>query len=112
MNDNNDLAESLRAGLATDRRINERKMFGGLGFLLDGNMALGVTAKGELMVRLGKDNDDRARGLPGADLVDFEATRTGGFLTVNRAALEEQGNLDRWIALALDFTATLPPKQR
>jgi TfoX/Sxy family transcriptional regulator of competence genes len=110
MSDFDHLAGEVRSVLALDPRLSERKMFGGLGFMLNGNMALGVTSKGALMVRLGKDNDTRARALPGADQVDFAAKRMGGFLIVGQDALEDDGNLDRWIALALDFTATLPPK--
>lgn len=98
----------MRAALAANSRIVERKMFGGLGFLLGGNIALGVTARGELLVRLDEHDDAAARALPEAALVDFDAQRSGGLLSVGRAALEDEGNLDRWIAIALDFTATLP----
>lgn len=110
MSDFDHLAERVRVALAFDPRLSERKMFGGLGIMLNGNMALGVTSKGALLVRVGKDNDDKARALPGADLVDFAAKRMAGCLVVGQDALEDEGNLERWLALGIEFTQTLPPK--
>ncbi|WDR05445.1 TfoX/Sxy family protein [Devosia rhodophyticola] len=105
-----EIAARLREHIAMDPRITERKMFGGIGFMLNGNMALGATSKGALMVRLGKNNDAAARALPGADHVDFAAKRMGGFLVVPNDAVEADDHLRGWIDLAMAFTASLPPK--
>ncbi|WDR03727.1 TfoX/Sxy family protein [Devosia algicola] len=105
-----EVAARIRDRIALDPRITERKMFGGIGFMLNGNMVVGATSKGALMVRLGKNNDDAARALPGADLVDFASKRMGGFLIVPSEAIEEVDRLTAWIDLAMAFTSTLPPK--
>jgi TfoX/Sxy family transcriptional regulator of competence genes len=110
MSETNDLASRIRSRIALDPRIAEKKMFGGIAFLLDGNMFLGVTGKAELMVRIGKDNDDFARALPGAENVDFHSPRRGGFLIVHADAVDEEIHLDGWVQLAHAFAATLPPK--
>ena len=110
MSDKDELAARIREHVALDPQVSEKKMFGGIGFMLNGNMFLGVTGKGELMVRLGKDNDAAARARPGACLLDFEAKRMGGFPIFPFEALEAEDNLPAWVKLAYDFTARLPPK--
>jgi TfoX/Sxy family transcriptional regulator of competence genes len=110
MSETNDLASRIRSRIALDPRITEKKMFGGIAFLLNGNMFLGVTGKAALMVRIGKDNDDLARALPSAENVDFDATRRGGLLIVEADAVAEELHLDGWVRLAHAFAATLPPK--
>ena len=109
MNANETGADRVRALLAGDPRIDERKMFGGLGFMLNGNMVCGFSKKGEFIVRLGKDGEIAARELPGAADMDFEH-RMGGMLFVAEQALGDDANLKRWIDLALSFGATLPAK--
>jgi TfoX/Sxy family transcriptional regulator of competence genes len=110
MSETSDLASRIRTRVGLDPRITEKKMFGGVAFLLDGNMFLGATGKAALMVRIGKNNDEVARALPGAENVDFDAPRRGGFLIVDTEAIEEETHLDGWVQLAHAFVATLPPK--
>lgn len=110
MSDTEIMAARIRERIIFDPRVTERKMFGGVGFMLDDHMALGVTNKGELMARIGKDNDAAARALPGAERVDFQAKRMGGFLIISPEAIEQDAHLAGWIDLAMAFTATLPPK--
>ncbi len=110
MTDLTELAARIRSYVAPDPRVIDKKMFGGLGFMVNGNMFLAISAKGELMVRLGKNNDAGARNLLGAESVDFEAKRMGGFLTVPAEAIEEDLMLAGWIDLTLGYAAALPPK--
>jgi TfoX/Sxy family transcriptional regulator of competence genes len=109
MNANETGANRVRSLLAGDPRIEEKKMFGGLGFMLNGNMVCGFSKKGELIVRLGKDGEAAARQLPGADDMDFEH-KMGGMLFVAEHSVGDDADLRRWIDLALDFVVTLPPK--
>ena len=110
MSDISELASRIRARVALDPRVTEKKMFGGIAFMLDGNMFAGITGKGELMVRRDKANEAKARALPGADQVDFEAKRKGGFLFIPADAVEEESHLDNWVQLAHAYVGTLPPK--
>ena len=109
MNANETAADRVRALLTRDHRIVEKRMFGGLGFMLNGNMALGVSKKGELMVRLGSDGETAVRDLAGAEGIDF-AHRMGGMLFVPDQAIGDDEDLRRWVDLALCYAATLPVK--
>jgi len=109
MNTNELITDRVRLLLAGDRRVEEKKMFGGLGFMLNGNMALAVSKKGELMVRLGKDGEAAARQLPHVAQLDL-AHKMGGMLFVPEEAIAEEETLRQWVDLATRYTATLPAK--
>lgn len=109
MNANEPIADRVRLLLSDDRRVEEKKMFGGLGFMLNGNMALAVSKKGELMVRLGKDGEAAARKLPHVNQLDL-AHKMGGMLFVPEEAIAEEQTLKQWVDLATGYTATLPAK--
>jgi len=102
--------DRLRSILGDDPNIAEKKMFGGVAFMLNGNMLCGYTNKGKLMVRVGKELEPEARKLPGAMDMDFTGKKMGGMLFVDEAALEEDATLRQWIALATKFVGALPPK--
>jgi TfoX/Sxy family transcriptional regulator of competence genes len=102
------LAQRLRERLGAER-VAERKMFGGLAFLVDGNMCVGVMGE-ELIARVGPDATDAALGRPGAHLFDFTHRPMKGWLQVEPAALEDDDALDAWVEGALSYVRTLPPK--
>lgn len=102
--------ERLRAILGEDPNITEKKMFGGVAFMLSGNMLAGYTNKGQLMVRVGKELEPEARKMPGAQDMDFTGKKMGGMLFVDEAAIQDEQALKNWIALATRFVSTLPAK--
>ncbi|NOZ31571.1 MAG: TfoX/Sxy family protein [Alphaproteobacteria bacterium] len=102
--------ERLRALLGHDPNISEKKMFGGVAFMLNGNMLCGYTNKGKLMVRVGKELEAEARKLPGAHDMDFTGRKMGGMLFVDETALSTDRALAEWIALATRFVGALPAK--
>lgn len=102
--------ERLRALLSDDPNISEKKMFGGVAFMLNGNMLCGYTNKGDLMVRVGKELEDEARQLPGARDMDFTGKKMSGFLFVDEDALHSDEALQQWVALATKFVGALPAK--
>jgi TfoX/Sxy family transcriptional regulator of competence genes len=102
------LAQRLRERLGAER-VAERKMFGGLAFLVDGNMCVGVMGE-ELIARVGPDATDAALRRPGARLFDFTSRPMKGWLQVEPAALEDDDALDAWVEDALRYVRTLPPK--
>ena len=109
MNANELITDRVRALLAADSRVEEKKMFGGLGFMLNGNMALAVSKKGELMVRLGTDGEAAAGKLPHVNQLDL-SHKMGGMLFVPEEAIAEEQTLRQWVDLATLYTATLPAK--
>lgn len=89
--------------------IVERKMFGGLAFMLSGNMCCCVTNKG-LMVRVGPEGYAQALALPHAGVMDMTGRPMRGWVLVQPAGLESDAGLNRWVGRGAEFAATLPAK--
>lgn len=102
------LAEEMRSALETRAGVQERAMFGGLCWLLNGNMLCGVEV-GRFMFRVGKALESEALARPGAEVVAFNGRRMGGIVWVDADACFEAG-LESWIDLATEFAGALPPK--
>lgn len=103
------LAERIRGHLAGTPGVEEKKMFGGLSFLLNGNMSVGVI-KNEMMVRVGPDAFDETVRLPGARIMDFTGRPMKGWLVVGGAAIATDDALAEWVERGTAFAATLPGK--
>lgn len=103
-----DLAERVRMELAPTTLFTERKMFGGLAFMIGGNMACGVVGD-ELMVRTGPERYPEALTRPHARPVNFTGRPMTGMLFVGTAGLEG-GNLGEWIAIGAGYARGLPAK--
>lgn len=102
------LAESLRAALAGAEGLSEKKMFGSLGFFLNGNM-LCAADNGRYVFGVGKDQEARALTRPGAAPMQFGERRVGGFVFVDAARCRDSVLPDS-IALSRAFVDMLPPK--
>jgi TfoX/Sxy family transcriptional regulator of competence genes len=98
----------MREQLADTGGVTEKQMFGGLAFLVDGNMCVGVIGE-ELIARVGLDATDAALERPGSRLFDFSGRPMKGWITVAPDALEDDDALAAWIDDALGFVRTLPP---
>lgn len=105
-----ELAERIRRHLGADPGISEKRMFGGLAFLLHGNMAVGVSGGGGLMVRVGPEGTDAALARPGARLFDMTGRPMRGWIVVDPSALADDQVLGEWIDEGYGFAAELPPK--
>jgi len=103
------LAERIRQALARKRGVEEKKMFGGVGFLLHGNMLVGVW-KDSLIVRLGPEEGDEA--LKEAHVSEFNITGRSmkGWVLVEPEGVEDDEQLTDWIERATEFVKTLPAK--
>ena len=84
-------------------------MFGGLSFMLRGNMACGVE-NDRLMVRVGPDSQDDALSRPPARLMDFTGRPMKGFVYVELAGLKKDKDLKAWVQRGVDFAMSLPAK--
>lgn len=105
------LAGRVRGLLATRPGYSERKMFGGLCFMLNGNMCCGIV-KDELMVRLAAGGYEEALARPHARPMDFTGRPMKGMLYVGTAGFETHESLAEWVELGAGFAASLPPKLR
>ena len=105
-----ELADRVRDFLPALASIIEKKMFGGIAFMLDGNMLVCPLKDGSLMVRVGKDGMAAALGRPGAEAMEMNGRTMGGFVVVSGDALEDYHDLEQWIDRALAFVRTLPAK--
>ena len=103
------LAERVRRALAGRDGLSEKKMFGGIAFLLSGNMSCGVV-KEDLMVRVGPAQYEQALALPHARPMDFTGRPMTGMVYVGREGLRSDADLAGWLRLGVEFAATLPPK--
>jgi TfoX/Sxy family transcriptional regulator of competence genes len=106
---NEGLAERVRQGLARRKSIEEKKMFGGIGFLLNGNMLVGVW-KDSLIVRLDPDDYDDALLEPHVKEFDITGRPMKGWVLVAAAGVESDEELRTWIGRAVKFVGTLPAK--
>ena len=102
-------AQILRDALSDLNGISEKRMFGGLCFLLNGNMLCGVH-KGGGMARVGKENEAAALELDGVAPLSFTGRPMGGIVELNETALEDTEVRDAALALAKQFVGSLPAK--
>ncbi len=104
------LAERIRELLSDEAGVSEKAMFGGLCFLLHGNMCLGIV-KDELMVRVASgDTYDALLSRPHARKMDFTGRPMKGFLFVAPGGLENDRDLSGWVGHALTYSKSLPSK--
>jgi TfoX/Sxy family transcriptional regulator of competence genes len=104
----NELVGCVRDALAGHGDIREVRMFGGVCFMLDGNMAAGASPRG-LLVRVGKERHSEAASRPGAHAMEMRGRSMAGYVIVDAGGLDELSVRD-WVALARAYVSTLPPK--
>ena len=103
------LAAHVRSRIGDHPALSEREMFGGIAFMIGGNMAVGVTGD-ELMVRVGKAGHDAAVARPGARVMDFTSRPMMGWISVTREGFAEDADLDAWVDLGVTYAGSLPAK--
>ena len=102
------LAERTRAMLAGAGAVREVRMFGGLCFMLNGNMVAGTSKRG-LLVRVGKERHAEALARPGARPMEMTGRPMEGYVFIDPPPSDERA-LQDWLDLAIGFVKTLPPK--
>lgn len=106
---NEQLATRIRRALAGRGDLSERKMFGGLAFMLHGHMCVGVNAD-ELMVRVGPDAYDTALRRKHVREMDFTGRALTGYVYVSADGVGTRATLMSWLSLCVAFADSLPPK--
>jgi TfoX/Sxy family transcriptional regulator of competence genes len=106
------LAEEVRERLATvDGEVVEKKMFGGLAFMVDGNLAVAASRRGGLLVRTDPGDAEEVESRPGVDPMESAGRRMPGWVFVEAGALGSEADLEAWVDRALAFVATLTAKK-
>ena len=103
------LAERIRTIITPRSDITERKMFGGIAWMLGGNMACGVLGD-DVLVRLDHGDADRALAEPNTRVFDMTGRPARGMVVVGGESVTADADLARWIDAGADHAASLPPK--
>lgn len=103
------LAHRVQVILAQTPNMVEKKMFGGIGYLVNGNMACGIIGE-SLIVRVGPDRFQQALSQPHTAVFDMTGRPMTGWVVVNPQAFASEGALESWVGAGLNFVATLPSK--
>lgn len=103
------LAARVRKALARRKNLTEKKMFGGVCFMLSGNMCTGIW-KEFLILRVGPDQYDSALGEPNVRVFDVTGRPMRGWVMVAPEAIETDEELKAWLKRATAFASSLPPK--
>jgi TfoX/Sxy family transcriptional regulator of competence genes len=105
-----ELAHRVREQLAGQGGVSEKAMFGGLAFLLLGNMAVGLSSGGELTVRVGPEGTDAALARPHTRLFDMSGRPIRGWILVAPEGVKTERELAGWVSRGVEFARTLPAK--
>ncbi len=105
-----DLANRVRELLADEAGVTEKKMFGGLAFLIGGNMAVGVSGQGGLMVRVPPDQTDALMEKPHAGPFEMRGRPLQGWLRIDAEGLRTKRGLEPWVRRGVAYARSLPAK--
>ena len=106
-----DLADRIRALIATERGVTEKKMFGGLAFLVGGNMAIAASGQGGVLVRVDPDESDRLVATTKAEVAVMRGRPMPGWLRVAGADVRTKPQLAKWAKLGTAYARALPAKR-
>ena len=107
-----DLADRIRELLTGHRGVTEKKMFGGLAFLIGGNMAIAASRQGGVLVRVDPDKADRLVDTTAAEVAIMRGRPMDGWLRVAPEDLRTKRQLQKWVTLSSAYASSLPPKRR
>jgi TfoX/Sxy family transcriptional regulator of competence genes len=105
------LADRIRDVLTPWQEVRERRMFGGIAFMIAGNMACGVIGD-DLMVRLGAEDAEKALAEPHVRPMDFTGKPMKTTIYVDAEGAADDDALAAWVEAGADFAASLPPKTK
>jgi hypothetical protein len=104
-----DLADRIRSALGKRKGLTEKKMFGGIGFMLGGNMACGVHGE-QMIVRLDPNETDEALARPHTRRFDLTGRPMKGWILVEPNGLTKDADLGKWVSVGAKYAESLPPK--
>jgi TfoX/Sxy family transcriptional regulator of competence genes len=104
------LADRIRGLIGDERGLTEKKMFGGLAFLIDGNMSVSASGQGGLLLRVDPEQTDALLEEPHAESFVMRGRAMDGWLRVDSDGVADDAELERWVRLGVAYARTLPPK--
>ena len=106
-----ELADRIRELVAGESDLTEQKMFGGLAFLVGGNMAVAASGQGGVLVRVDPAESDALVATTSARLMEMRGRQMPGWLRVGPEGLRTEGQLARWVELGTSYARSLPAKR-
>ena len=107
-----DLAERIRELVAGERALTEKKMFGGLAFLVGGNMAVAASGQGGLLVHIDPAAGDKLLATTKARPMEMRGRTMSGWLRVDTDDVRTKRQLAKWVTLGVTHAKSLPPKSK
>ena len=105
-----ELADRIRALLGNRADLTEQKMFGGLAFLIGGNMAIAASGQGGILVRVDPEESAELVATTPAEPMEMRGRQMAGWLRVDAADVATADELARWVERGVAYAASLPPK--
>jgi TfoX/Sxy family transcriptional regulator of competence genes len=105
-----DLANRIREQLAAEQGITEKRMFGGLAFLLNGNMTVSASGKGGLLLRVDPQTTDEVVKRAHAEVAVMRGRSMAGWIRVAPEGIKTKRQLESWVRRSVQYARTLPPK--
>jgi TfoX/Sxy family transcriptional regulator of competence genes len=105
-----ELADRIRELLADEPNLTEKKMFGGVGFMVGGNMAVGASGQGGILVRVDPEQSDDLVASTEAYPMEMRGRSMTGWLRVDAEHVQDQAELATWVETGTAYARTLPPK--
>ena len=106
-----ELAARIRDLVGDEQGLTEQKMFGGLGFLVNGNMAIGASGQGGVLVRVDPAESDALVTASSAQPMEMRGRQMKGWLRVDADHLRTKRELAKWVELGVAYARSLPPKR-
>ena len=107
---NEDLANRIRELISTEPSLVEKRMFGGLAFLIGGHMSVSVSGRGGLLLRCDPAETESLRSKPHAGPFEMRGRVMDGWLRVDAEGVRTKRQLERWVSRGVDYAHSLPPK--
>jgi TfoX/Sxy family transcriptional regulator of competence genes len=105
-----ELADRIRALLGDRAGLTEKKMFGGLGFMIGGNMAIAASGQGGILVRIDPAESDELVATTPAEPMEMRGRRMAGWLRVDTTDVADDAVLGEWVERGTAYAGSLPPK--
>jgi TfoX/Sxy family transcriptional regulator of competence genes len=106
-----DLADRIRRLIAADPDVTEQRMFGGLAFLIGGNMAVAASGQGGLMVRVDPEETETLAAEPHAGRFEMRGRQMQGWLRVDDEGVRAREQLEPWVERGVAYARSLPAKR-
>ena len=105
-----DLANRIRELIADEKNVTEKKMFGGLAFLISGNMSVAASGQGGLMVRVDPDQGEKLVATTNAEPMIMRGRAMSGWLRLADEHIATKRRLEPWVKRGVTYARSLPPK--